>query len=235
MSRMDLIPAEFRLGRQRRRRLRFWLVAVMAILLVGGLWCGVDYVFYLQENTASRYINDQYRLLKDKIDDCRKRNEQLTAAETRADAWMAMSQYLDIAAAMDFLLRHTDASVYFTRISFCRDESKPEPSSAAMAASVPVGMFNVKPEAKSPSLVPELVSHEIKVTLQGCAVDHQAVADFLDLIHRSDYFQKVTLINTQRKLMPDYEAVEFEVDGVAAQKRHVPEVQYARMPKTKDL
>ena len=237
MVRLDLVPDEFKVRQVRQRRLRIWLIIVLATCGAGLIWSGLKYIFYRQEDTASQYLAHQYQSIQQKIQSLTAEKNQLTKYQGRIALLNELARYPDLTAVIEYLTQNTAPTVYMQEITFTHD--KQEDASAARHVPALIrkhGMFNIKKSqatAAQKSAAPP--SGPVTIILKGYAVNHQAVAQFLNMLNQAGMFVGIELRQTRRESGKTFDSVDFEIEGAVLPPRSRTKVNYADMSKTKNL
>ena len=203
MPAVDLIPDECRLRQRRRKRLRFWLWAVTVVVCALSCLIGHKYLGCLKQDQYQRDAVPQYEIILRQVKAFQEKQRQFDSWRNQMAVLHELGRYVDYVKVMEFLTGHTPELVYLEKIKFHRPQSPASlRSSPASALPKAARLFAVKNQPiPSSSAENEDSSAFMMMTLNGCAVNHQVVADYLKLLSGDAPFAAVRLNFARRRLL----------------------------------
>jgi len=236
MTGVDLIPDEFKIGHQRHRRTRYWMVLILIIFCAAGAFSGAKYLVCLREDRAAATIAATYEELQIDIERLSRERNQLNTWQSQLALLGELGQYVDFVTVTSFLAENTPSLIYLETMDFvCPDpiSSSSEPTPTLPKSSQ---MFLLK-ESSSTTVSPVSI-HSVNMYLRGRALHYRAVADYLTVLRSTPFFQDVELKRTWRPqggASGASKAIRFEIQCRLIPTKTGRGEHYATMPQTQNF
>jgi len=237
MAGVDLVPDEFKISRQRHRRMRYWMALILIVFCAAGVFSGAKYLVCLRKDRAAEKIAGEYEELQIDIERLNRERKQLNTWQSQLALLGELGQYVDFVTVTSFLAQNTPGMIYLETMDFISPDlmqsglsgpTQPLPKSAQM--------FLVK-DTSSPAASAVSI-HSVNMFLRGRALHYQAVADYLTVLRSTPYFQDVELKRTWRpkgRSSAASEPIQFEIQCRLIPTRISQGEHYATMPQTQNF
>jgi Tfp pilus assembly protein PilN len=207
------------------------ILLVMVCVLAG--WTGWRYLSYSQRERQHQDTADQYANMQQKI-------KELTQKEKQFNSWLQqtalleeLSNYGDFISVIEYLAENSPDLIYLEQMEFFPSEnyaaqgatySNPLPKAAKM--------FVIKENSESsPSGTKETTPGYVIMLLKGRSVNHQAVADYLNVLRSAEIFENIQLKYSRRHPADSEditETVDFEIACVLIEQSALMGFNYAK-------
>jgi len=237
MAGVDLVPDEFKIGRQRHRRMCWWMVLILVVGCAAGAASAVKYLVWLRQDRAAKKVAAEYEELQKDIERLNRERNRLHTWQNQLALLGELGQYVNFATITSFLAQNTPSLIYLETMDFiCPDPMSSGGSGQTGSLPKSAQMFLVK-ETSSAETSPASID-SLQMFLKGRAFHYQAVANYLTVLRSTPFFQDVNLKRTWRppgKASGQAETIRFEIQCRLIPVRIDQGVKYATMPQTQNF
>lgn len=216
MVAVDLVPNELKIALHRRKRLWIWSIAVLVTLCVAGIWSGLKYAACLRQEKKLQTVTTENLDIQNNIQSLAQAENQLEKWQDRIETMKDLSGYPDYKRIMSHMAMHSPELIYLEQMQFTApdDNSAARPAHTTMPALPPSAkMFNINSNApSSPTTEIGPIRSSIVMLLDGKAVEHEAVANYLTMLRSSGFFIDVQLKQSRRVVSGDTETITFQLE-----------------------
>ena len=243
MIAVDLVPEELKADKLRRKRLRVWLLAVIATTIAVFVWAAMDYLTLRREDQTMQQLAEQSQDIENSIAELNRTKEQLELWQDRIAVTDKLGSYPDYIAITSYLSENSPKLIYLKEMKFARQDAStpsrpqlPKPPTESMAKGA--SMFLLK-DSQAPQDSDNTAGADntkpVLMTLTGHSLDYQTVADYINVLRDSEVFYDVKLKSTKRRQEDDSNTVNFEIQSILTPRRSSMGVNYADLQQTKNL
>ena len=248
MPRVNLIPQEIKHQQGRQSRMRIWMGIVIVVALVVTTVSVVTYLVGLRVDRQYRQTYSQYHQVDARLKKISSTESQLAGLQDRLAVLRELGQYPDLLEITGYLTGRTPGQIYLSEIDFCRLDEDSDEGLAAMPNPVlpkMAGMFRLKPGIKAAAAPASAsgqsdagVSEEsLQMVLRGHGPAHLVVAEYLNVLKVSGFFDKIGLAHSTRRSQGPDAIIDFEIE--CSVRKTVPHLSaegyYADQQKTNSL
>ena len=237
MAGVDLVPEEFKISRQRHRRMRYWMALIVVVFCAAGALSGVKYLLCLRQDRTAKKVAAEYEELQKDIERLNRERNQLNTWQSQLALLGELGQYVDFLTVTSFLAQNTPSLIYLETMDFISPNAMQSGLSGPIE-SLPKSaqMFLVKETSSTDTS--QASTDSLNMFIKGKAFHYQAVADYLTVLCSTPFFQDVNLIRTWRppgRALGQSETIRFEIQCRLIPVRIGKGVQYAAMPQTQNF
>ncbi len=211
MTSVNLIPEDLKIQKQRKTRLRLWVLftAMLAVVLLLG--SGYLYWDLLRIDKNVLHALQQHQEVQGEITTLQQSETELAVWQDQLVLLHQLGAYPDLLSMIDFLSKQTPEMIYLDKLNFTHRENKTGGvSSSDTALPQSAAMFRINPEAIAPAESPNPAG--LIVELEGQALDYQVIADYLIVLRSSGIFTQVHLKRSWRESQQDTDTVRFTIE-----------------------
>ena len=246
MTTVDLVPEEFKVSHQQRRRLKLWLVLLACVVLAASVVVAWHYLLCLRQQHATAEQATVLEQTQERIARLRDARDGLDTWKRRLALLNQVQNYGDFVLTLDFLAQTTPDRVYLEQLELGDLSSQKNQGASRSASSESdvlreraAALFNVvtPPSVNADSAEePTSETDPIPFTLHGRAITHEDVAHALAIWGRSSLLSGVELQRAQRRYDANGQPyVEFSVHGYLPPRTQAMGVDYAALQTSQDF
>ena len=248
MVAVNLIPDDLKIEQIQRKRLRIWILVVLAFAAASSAWCIAKFVSCKREKLSLENISRKNDQISEKIQNLNEEKKQLDFWQNQFVLLADMDQYHNFRDIIDSLAQISPEMIYLEKMNFYTDEQEFNTTGLTNEQTeMPkvAKMFLTKESKNDEHKLENQTEPPIYLSLIGTGLNYNAVADYLWVLRDMKFFHNVELKRTGRKSYApnsttnnnksDLNAVRFEIECTMKPTISTVGVDYADLPKTKNL
>ena len=249
MAAVNLIPDDLKIEQIQRKRLRIWILFVLAFAAASSAWCVAKFVSCKREKLSLENISRKNDQINEKILNLNEEKKQLDFWQNQFVLLADMDQYHNFRDIIDSLARISPEMIYLEKMKFSHNEQDSINTELAnQNTEIPkvAKMFLTKKPENDEHKFEKQTEPTMYLSLIGTGLNYNAVADYLCVLRNMEFFHKIELKHTGRisktnntatnnNYQYDLNAVWFEIKCYLKTTISTVGVDYADMPKTKNL